>query len=85
MVLSCAVTSERVFGRLQAIVSICCMWIAMMETLYYFSTHGCRRSGCCFVFGAFDELAWAAACCRALRLKKSAIVCDCFVVGMLRG
>lgn len=45
-----------------------------MRGMYYFSTHGCRRFGSCFVVGALDELACAAACCRALMLKKSAIV-----------
>ena len=41
---------------------------------YYFSTHGCMRLDSCLVVGAFDELAFAAACCRAFTLKKSAIV-----------
>jgi hypothetical protein len=49
---------------------------------YYFSTQGCRRFGSCFVVGAFDELAVAAACCRAFMLKKSAIAacCGCVVL-----
>lgn len=45
-----------------------------MAGLYYFSTHGCKRLDSCLLVGAFDELAWAAACCRAFRLKKSAMV-----------
>jgi hypothetical protein len=56
----------------------------MHRDCYYFSTHGCRRFGSCFVVGAFDELACAAACCRAFMLKKSAIAacCGCGEVAM---
>lgn len=40
----------------------------------YFSTHGCNRFVSCFTVGALDELAAAAAACRALISKKLAIV-----------
>jgi hypothetical protein len=77
IVLSWAVTSESVLGRLGGCVS------AVMERAmgwmgcYYFSTHGCRRFGSCFVVGTFKELAVAAACCRAFMLKKSAMAACC--------
>lgn len=61
-------------------------WCGWGLRSYYFSTHGCMRLGSCFVVGAFDELAFAAAAWRAFTLKKSAIVmwlCCCVEVGML--
>ena len=72
MVLSWAVTSERVFGRLEWIVRSH-LTHAECET-YYFSTHGCNRLVSCFGAGPLEELAVAAACCRALMLKKSAML-----------
>ena len=47
------------------------------EELYYFSTHGWRRFDSCLLVGVFDELACAAACCRAFKLKKSAMFVFC--------
>jgi hypothetical protein len=73
MVLSCAVTSESVFGRLhtgqESSISMC-----YASRTYYFSTHGCSRFVSFFVTGAFEELVCAAAACRALTLKKSAML-----------
>lgn len=73
MVLSCAVTSDSVLGRLRHLLALGHR-VGRCTSVYYFSTHGCRRSGCCLVVGAFEELACAAACWRALMLKKSDIV-----------
>jgi hypothetical protein len=44
---------------------------------HYFSTHGCKRLGSCLLEGVLEELACAAACCRAFRLKKSAMMSSC--------
>jgi hypothetical protein len=41
---------------------------------YYFSTHGCRRLDSCFVDGALEELASAAASLRARMSKKLAML-----------
>jgi hypothetical protein len=79
MVLSWAVTSERVLGRLEGSLLALngVVWRGAVKT-YYFSTHGCMRLGSCFVVGAFEELAFAALACRAFMLKKSAIVAVVF-------
>jgi len=45
-----------------------------LKKTHYFSTHGCNRFVSCFAVGALDELAAAAAACRALISKKLAIV-----------
>lgn len=74
IVLSCAVTSDSVFGRLHHLKSAKSVFVKTMKAPYYFSTHGCRRLVSCLLEGAFDEPACAPFCCRALRLKKSAIV-----------
>jgi hypothetical protein len=55
------------------------------RSCYYFSTHGCRRSDSFLLDGALEELACAAACCRALRLKKSAMVGSCRGWGFVCG
>lgn len=44
-----------------------------MGVTYYFSTQGCRLLVSGLVVGALEELAAAAAACRALRSKKLAI------------
>lgn len=48
-----------------------------VRKVYYFSTHGCKRLDSCLLVGVLEELACAAACCRAFRLKKSAMVSSC--------
>lgn len=74
MVLSWAVTSERVLGRLEGLLVLGLNGVFGCCGSHYFSTHGCMRLDSCFVVGAFEELALAALACRAFMLKKSAIV-----------
>jgi hypothetical protein len=71
---SWAATSESVFGRLMRVSR----GIHLdREKAYYFSTHGCRRLGSCFDVAALEELADAAAACRARMSKKFDIVVGC--------
>lgn len=85
MVLSWAVTSERVLGRLWVGHVSTALWWSVVRVqvgvVYYFSTHGCSRFDSCLEVGALEELACAACCCRAFRLKKSAMVKDVEVDG----
>jgi hypothetical protein len=58
---------------------------AELQKPYYFSTHGCKRFGSCLLVELFEELACAAACCRAFRLKKSAMLSSRGGLGVVAG
>jgi hypothetical protein len=70
-VLSWAVTSSRVFGRLVELVGVI---VDSTCRAHYFSTHGCSRFGPCFVDVPLEELASTAAAFRARMSKKDAMV-----------